>query len=278
MREVMAVEPGWQEMSGRWFGGGYDELGMDVTLVRVGGGAMIAGVSQRGLRTGAETEVTIFGANLPVGAAPSALDFGPGVSVVSVGRSTAEELAVRVRVDANAAHGIRDLAIGGTSLRDAVAVYDQVSRIKVLPQAGMARVGGVVFPKQLQQFDAVAINDGDDGKPDTADDLLLGPVDVTWSLEEYVVTYDDEDVKYVGALDAHGLFTPNIDGPNDARPGRRNNVGDVWVVATLAAPAAGGKPLRGRAHLLVTVPLYMRWDRSGPAGATAGPKTGPGTP
>ena len=263
-------------MSGRWFGGDYDELGMDVTLARVGGGAMIAGVSERGLRAGAEIELTIFGANLPVGALPSALDFGPGVSVVSVGRSTAEELAVRVRVDAAAANGVRDLTIGGTSLRDAVVVYDHVSRIRVLPQAGMARVGGVVFPKQLQQFDAVAINDGDDGKPDTADDLLLGPVDVAWSLEEYVVTYDDEDLKYVGTIDSRGLFTPNIDGPNDARPGRRNNVGDVWVVATYAPAAAGGKPLRGRAHLLVTVPLYMRWDRSAPPAATQA-KTGTAT-
>jgi quinohemoprotein amine dehydrogenase len=277
MREVMSVEPGWQVMSGRWFGGGYDELGMDVTLTRISGGAVIAGVSPRGLLAGAEAEVTIFGANLPAGAAAGSIDFGPGVSVASVVRSTAEELVVRVRVVAKAANGARDLTIGGMSLRDAVAVYDKVNRIKVLPQAGMARVGGVVFPKQLQQFDAVAINDGDDGKPDTADDLMLGPVDVTWSLEEYVVTYDDEDLKYVGTLDAHGLFTPNIDGPNAARPGKRNNVGDVWVVATFAPPDAGGKPLRGRAHLLVTVPLYMRWDRSGPPAASTGPKTGSGT-
>src|ERR1043166_9572852 len=35
MREVMFVEPGWQEMSGRWFTGGYDEIGMDVSLSRI---------------------------------------------------------------------------------------------------------------------------------------------------------------------------------------------------------------------------------------------------
>src|SRR5437879_4373550 len=30
LREVMSIEPGWQEISGRWFKGGYDEFGMDV--------------------------------------------------------------------------------------------------------------------------------------------------------------------------------------------------------------------------------------------------------
>ena len=34
-REVMSVEPGWQEMSGRWFRGGYDEFGIDITAQRV---------------------------------------------------------------------------------------------------------------------------------------------------------------------------------------------------------------------------------------------------
>ena len=53
------------------------------------------------------------------------------------------------------------------------------------------------------------------------------------------------------------LFTPSGDGPNPKRAGNRNNVGDVWVVAELATPDP--RPLRARAHLLVTVPLYMAW-------------------
>jgi quinohemoprotein amine dehydrogenase len=119
----------------------------------------------------------------------------------------------------------------------------------------MARVGGAVFPKQLQQFEAVGINNGPDGKPDTPDDLSLGPITVKWSLEEYPATFNDDDTQYVGVLDQNGLFTPNLDGPNPKRSGNRNNVGDVWVVAELA----GAKPIRARAHLLVTVPLYMNW-------------------
>jgi quinohemoprotein amine dehydrogenase len=132
----------------------------------------------------------------------------------------------------------------------------------------MARVGGNVFPKQLQQFEAVGINFGSDGKPDTADDLDLGIVNVKWSLEEYPATFGDDDVQFVGALDQNGLFTPSGDGPNPKRSGNRNNVGDVWVVAELAADAGAGtngaaartaQTVRARAHLLVTVPVYMAW-------------------
>ena len=55
------------------------------------------------------------------------------------------------------------------------------------------------------------------------------------------------------------MFTPADDGPNPARKGSRNNVGDVWVVAVYEA-SGRARPLRARAHLLVTVPLYMRFD------------------
>jgi quinohemoprotein amine dehydrogenase len=164
-----------------------------------------------------------------------------------------------VRADSTAPAGARDLVLAGAVLRGAIVVHDSVSRIKVTPVAGMARVGGVVFPKQFQQFEAVAYHDGADGRPDTPDDLELGPVDVSWSLEEYGVTYDDDDLRYVGSIDPRGLFTPAADGPNPQRSGNRNNIGDVWVVAT-HAPRPDSKPLRARAHLLVTVPLYMRWE------------------
>ena len=70
----------------------------------------------------------------------------------------------------------------------------------------------------------------------------------TWRLEEYGVTYDDDDVKFVGAIDQNGLFTPNLDGPNPARSSSRNNVGDVWVVASYQPPDKDARPLKARAH------------------------------
>ena len=86
-------------------------------------------------------------------------------------------------------------------------------------------------------------------------------------MEEYTATYNDDDIKFVGVLnEATGRFTPNADGPNPARAGARNNIGDVWVVAKYLGEATDGKPaatLRARAHLLVTVPLYMRFEPLG---------------
>src|SRR6185503_19691873 len=101
-----------------------------------------------------------------------------------------------------------------------------------------------------------AYHNGADGKPDTEDDVEIGPVDVSWGLEEYGVTYDDDDIKYVGRIDQRGLFTPNVDGPNAQRSGNRNNIGDVWVVATVPGDGKNPRPLRARAQLVVTVPLY----------------------
>ena len=139
-------------------------------------------------------------------------------------------------------------------------VHDGVDRIQVLPRTGMARVGGIVFPKGYQQFEAVAFDDGPDGRPSSDDDLELGPIEVDWSLEEYAATFDDNDIEFVGAIDQTGLFVPAADGPNPDRDRNRNNVGDVWVVATLAQDDNGDRPLRARAHLVVTVPLYLLFD------------------
>ncbi len=260
-REVMMVEPGWSSMSGRWFTGEYDEFGMDVTLTRGNAAVALAGASPRALKRGAGgQEIKLYGANLPASAAAGMIDFGPGVRVERVVNATPDVLTLSVNVEANAVYGARDLFVSGASLRRAVVVYDTVSRIKVTPLAGMARVGGIVFPKQFQQYEVVAMHDGVDGRPDTPDDLELGPVPVTWTLEEYGATYDDDDLKFVGQLDQKGFFTPADDGPNPKRSGNRNNIGDVWVVATHTAAHAGARPLRGRAHLVVTVPLYMRWE------------------
>lgn len=258
-REALHVEPGWQVMTGRWFRGGYDEIGMDVTLTRLAGGAVLAGVSQRALQRGSAVDVAVLGANLPRTLTAAGLDFGPGVRVERLLRASPDSIVVRVQVDEKATIGTRDLFVAGASLRDAVVVYDQVSRIRVAPLAGMARTGGIRYPKQLQQFDAFAYINGADGRPETADDIELGRVEAAWSLEEYAVTYDDDDLKFVGSIDQRGLFTPEVEGPNTARSGNRNNIGDVWVVATYTE---SGTPVRGRAHLLVSPPVYMRFDSS----------------
>ena len=260
LREVMFVERGVNEVSGRWFQGAYDEIGMDVSLERLTGSAVVSGVHPPALQLGGgEREVRIFGAGFSSGVGPGDVDLGPGLTVNGVVRSTPEEIALRVTVASDALPGGRDVFVGDASLAQAVVVHDGVDRIQVLPRTGMARLGGVVFPKGHQQFEAIAFDDGPDGRPSSDDDLELGPVEVQWSLEEYAATLDDNDIDYVGGIDQTGLFTPAADGPNPARDRNRNNVGDVWVVAALEGDN-GDRPLRARAHLVVTVPLYIRFD------------------
>jgi quinohemoprotein amine dehydrogenase len=260
LREVMSVEPGWQEMSGRWFRGSYDEFGLDVTLTRATAAPSVVGVSSRALKTNTkDQELMLFGTNFPKVVTADQVDLGPGLKVARVVKVSPDSIALRVDVDSAAALGTRDLFVAGAAMREALLVYNKIDRIKVTPEAGMARVGGANFPKGYQQFEVIAVNNGPDGKAGTPDDIEIGPVPVTWSLDEYGVTYRDDDVQFVGTLDKDGLFTPNLDGPNPARSASRNNIGDVWVVATWQPPEAGARPVRARAHLVVTVPLYQVW-------------------
>lgn len=260
MREVMVVERNRRLVTGRWFKGAYDEFGLDVRLERLGGDPHVTGVDRASLKSGTDrAEVRVFGANLPTALAPGDISLGPGVEVLAVRDQNASGFTLDLAVVGDARVGRRDLVVAGIVKEQALLVYDRVQSLKVRPQAGLARVGGINFPKQYQQFEAVAYHHGPDGKPDTADDLEIGVVDATWALEEYTATFDDDDLQFVGTLSRDGLFTPNVDGPNPKRRNNTNNYGDVWVVATHTPP--GEKALRARAHLLVTVPVYIRYDR-----------------
>lgn len=264
LREVMFVERDQKEIWGRWFTGGYDEVGLDVRLYRIGRDPLLLGVDTPRLKQGASgARITIYGFGLP---ASGEISLGSGVKA-SIAEATAERVVATVNVDAAAPPGARDLYFGGAVKQNALAVYASIDGLKVRPLAGLARLGGIRFPKQVQQFEAIAFANGPDEKPDTKDDVELGAIDVTWSMEEYTATFRDDDRQFAGTLDSNGLFTPAVDGPNDRRSGNRNNVGDLWIVAT---HVADGKTRRARAHLLVAPPVYMRFDMGGldPAGGS----------
>jgi quinohemoprotein amine dehydrogenase len=267
-REVMMVDRNWRTLEGRWFMGGYDEIGIDVKLERVGTDTRVLGTDKTALKMGASgQEVKIYGTNLPASLRTADVDLGPGVTIARVVSSTPDMATVAVDVAMTAKPGARDLFVSGSSRSKALAIYDKIDTIKVKPDWAMARVGGDTFPKMLAQFEAWGYSNGADGKPDSPDDIELGLIDAAWSMEEYTATYNDDDIKFVGTLnEATGRFTPNVDGPNPKRSQQRNNIGDVWVVAKVLGDAVSGKPaptLRARAHLLVTVPLYMRFEPLG---------------
>jgi quinohemoprotein amine dehydrogenase len=265
VREVLAVDRDWRHASGRWFTGAYEELGVDVRLERVESEPIVLSIAEPRVRIGTTAqEVHLFGVNLPTRLTAADVNFGPGVTVDRIVSAAADRVGVAVSVAAGATPGRRNVFVAGARGDVSIAVYDTIDFVKVLPQAGLARVGGANFPKQLQQFEASAFANGPDGKPNTKDDIDLGMVDAVWTIEEYAATYDDDDKDYVGLIDEKsGLFTPNIDGPNPKRKHGTNNYGDVWVVASYPSATAGSptRVLKGRAHLLVTVPLYMKWDQ-----------------
>ncbi|HSB12484.1 MAG TPA: quinohemoprotein amine dehydrogenase subunit alpha [Blastocatellia bacterium] len=262
-REAMFVSRDWTTMEGRWFWGAYDEFGADVTLRRITAEPFVAGVNPTGLKSPSTgTQIHVYGANLPSDIKREEIDFGPGVTIKRVVNAKSDDVTLEVDVADGATNGYRDISIRRYFAPRAVAVFDKVDYIKVSPEAGMARVGGVNFPKQFQQFEALAYNRGPDGKPQTADDVSLGIADVEWSIDEFPATFDDDDKDFVGTLGGNGLFTPAVDGPNPKRKKGVNNYGDVWVVATWKSKdAKEAQPLKARSYLVVTVPLYVKWDQ-----------------
>jgi len=254
LREVMFVERDQQQIWGRWFRGDYDELGPNISMTRTAGSAVVTGVYPRAILRGSSSDVTVYGVGL---SATETLDFGSGISVESLHVTADGALRATLQVAVNAESGERDLFTKGSVAEGAVVVHDGMDRIEVTPGTGTARAGGANFPKGYQIFDAWGYDDGPDGEPNTEDDLKLGRADVSWHMEEYAATYGDDDIDFVGQIQPDGTFVPAADGPNAERSGNRNNIGDVWIVAT---NNSGDDAISARAHLVVMPPLYMRWE------------------
>lgn len=260
MREVMWIAPDQSYAEGRWFWGGYEEFGIDVKLRRAGEEAVVTAVDRTMVKAGATERVRILGDRLPNVTAAD-IDFGSGVTVNRIVSQSPSEIAVEIAIDAKAIAGKRDVAVRRAVLANAAAVYDKVDYIKVAPETALARLGGTTHPKGLQQFEAVAYHRGADNKPRTPDDVELGYVEAEWSIEEFLAVYGDDDKDFVGTLSPKGLFTPALEGPNPKRKFSRNNYGDVWVVATYKGETGkDGKPLTAKSYLVVTIPLYVKWD------------------
>ena len=261
-RESMWIAPNQASAEGRWYWGEYQEFGFDVKMVRAEGPTVTA-VAPYALKAGSKgVLVKIYGADLPAALAAGDVHLGSGVTVTKVVSNTPTEVDVDVDVADEATSGPRDADVKGAVLEQAVPVYHKVDYIKVTPETALAHLGSDVHPKGYQQFEAIGYENGPDGKPNTADDVKLGPLDVDWKIEEFLAVYNDDDKDFVGQLSPTALFMPASDGPNPKRKFSRNNYGDVWVVATAKTEKDKfGKPLSGRSYMVVTVPSYQRWDQ-----------------
>ncbi len=263
MREVMLVAPDQSSAEGRWFWGQYQEMGVNVRLQRASSEPTLIGIDRVALKTGTkDLKVRLLGDNFPEQLAVSDFDLGSGVSMSRIVSHDRSEVIAELSVAPDAVCGRRDVAFRRAVLPRAIAVYDRIDYIKVSPESALAHLGSEHHPKGFQQFEAIGYQRGEDGKLHTADDVELGPIDASWSVEEFQAAYGDDDRNYVGMLSPTGFFTPASDGPNPKRRFSRNNYGDIWVVATAKnEKGKDGRPLVGKSYLVVTVPSYLQWDQ-----------------
>ncbi|WP_341648944.1 quinohemoprotein amine dehydrogenase subunit alpha [Thauera humireducens] len=250
MRQVFAVEDG--VMRGRMFMRDQDEVGADVVASLQGAGnSRVLAVHPSYLKAGESAELRIVGSGLA-----GDVTLPAGVKLIDTVKRSATEVVVRVQADA-AARGVHPVAVGKVS-GGALALYDSVAAVKVLPAFAVARIGGNGTPtaKVEARFDAEAWAAGADGKAGTEDDFRIGVMPAKWSVEPFnEVAAHDQDVKFAGLMDAaSGVFVPGDAGPNPARRMSASNVGNLKVVAEVEQ---GGERLRGEGQVIVAPP---RWN------------------
>ncbi|WP_088182564.1 quinohemoprotein amine dehydrogenase subunit alpha [Sphingobium sp. Z007] len=262
-REALWFAPDQQSAQGRWFWGDYQEFGYDVKLVRATAAPAILAVTPGPVKAGTKgVQLRILGHNLPASLSAADVDLGAGVSVTKIVSASPKEMVVTADVAPGASSGQRHVAIAGAVLEQAFPVFHKIDYIKATPETALSRLGGIKFPKGYQQFEAIGYENGLDGKPNTPDDIAVGPVAADWAMQEFLSVFYDDDTKYVGALSPSAFFTPAEEGPNPARRFGRNNYGEVWVVATAKTEKDKfGKPLSARSYMVVTVPAYQKWDQ-----------------
>ena len=243
-REVLLLDDAWQSLRGRMFTGAYDEIGCDVTLHRDLGRPRVLSLGDAAVPVPSTGHVlTVRGESFPATIGLADLFVGQGITVTSIERRSDRELRVTLDVANGTELGPRTVAYGTEPGAVALQLYDTVDYVRITPLQGLARIGGARMPKQLERFEAFAVHRGPDGKPYTEDDVDLFQVRPRWALEEFRVYENDDDVRYVGAIDAAtGVFTPNVDGPNPQRRWSGNNVGDVFVTAVVELDVAVRPP------------------------------------
>lgn len=248
-REAMWVSPDQTMVEGRWYWGQYQEFGFDVILERPSSGPSLLAIDRLSLQAGSEANrIRVIGDKFPAQVTPADLSFGPGITVRRAIAQNTGEVLVEVDIAANATPGKRDVRFRSSALKTALAIYDRVDYIKVTPESSLAAFGNQKYPRGFQQFEAIGYQRGPDGKLHTADDLELGPIDVTWSMEVFYAT-DTSRNNLVGAVSSTGLFTPAAESPGVNY--------DIWVIATASSEKnRNGEPLVGKGYVVVTIPEY----------------------
>lgn len=246
-RQIWAASKDGNSMTGRFFSKEHFEEGMKITAWRKTAKNGIMSIVPSALKVGEETEIIISGVNLSG-------DVSIDGAEVSVSHAAADRIVIVAKADGTTEGQVK-LAVG-----EAVStqtIYTRVDYLKVTPEYGISRVGGGggPIPKVMAQFEAVGYSFGPDGLGNTDDDLRLGMVPVSWTVDNFsAAAAEMQDAKYAGHITARGTFIPAVAGPNPDRKYGTNNAGDLKVIATYTD---GARILTAQAHLIATV---QRWN------------------
>lgn len=237
-RQVLAVSEDGTGLAGRQFLRDTDSLGGALTGVRTDQDGVILGTVPSAVPAGAAT-VQVVGTGL------GALDASSG------GLASANDYGATVALQTDG-NGIVTFSTGDT--QGSIAHYASVDSIVVEPAFTIARVGGgsEIGPDAVPaHFKAIGMWNGADGEAGTGDDIRIGRISAEWSvtnLHEHAAHM--EDAKHAGQIDALGVFTPSVAGPNPERPFTTNNAGELKVVANAMGQSA-------ESTLIVTVQRFI---------------------
>jgi quinohemoprotein amine dehydrogenase len=245
----MWIAPDGSRAEGRWFWGQYQELGFDVTLQRASANPALLLVDPVAFKLGSTANrIRLIGDRFPARVTAADVVTGPGMTVRRIVSSSPAEIVAEVDVARDAVPGKRDIAFRSSRLERAVALHDRIDYVKVVPDSATATFGNQTYPRGFQQFEAIGYLRGPDGRRHTDDDVELGPVDVTWSMEVFYEV-DQSRQDRVGTLSSTGFFAPAAINPAANY--------DVWIIATAKTETSPeGRPLVGKSYLVVTVPTY----------------------
>lgn len=227
-------------------------------FIPAGSGAGLLAAFPQSFKVDAAADQTLIliGAGLLEGVGPADIVFSdPEVKVQAVAESGPDKIVCTIRVG-GASLRTATLKVKEAAYADPLIFYDKMDGIRILPRIGRARVSsGAAYPPQGVQFVARGVHFGPDGQPDTADDVMLDPVEAGWKLEEEKTREGDDDLKYLATSIDGGLYTPvTTYGPIAERKQHHEGIG---LIAVEAALEAGGTVLKDRALLGVTVPDFV---------------------
>lgn len=205
-----------------------------------------------------ETKILIEGMELPE---VTAKDITVSAAEVDVLQATTTSPATieLVLIYRGTGHGTASVSVRGLEAQSsklALTLAPRIDYLSISPATGRARVdGGVNYPAEGVQFQAFAHSSGADAD-DPQDDYPLGPVAAVFSLAEEESRSGDDDLVYLGAIEADGTYLPSGDyNPIPAREYGGEGTGMVKVIANYTR---GANSYTAEGRLVVTVPDYIQ--------------------